>query len=67
MKERKFDLIEYNKKFQKENYDVFHVKVKKGKKDLIKQRAESLGLSMNAYIVGLIEKDMRENGDEQNS
>ena len=67
MKKERFNQLEYTKNYIKENYDTLQVKIKKGKKDLIKQRAESLGLSMNAYIVGLIEKDMGENGDEQNS
>lgn len=57
-------LAEYQKRYTKENYDLFQIKLKKGKKELIKQRAESLGLSMNAYIVGLIEKDMGEGNDD---
>jgi predicted HicB family RNase H-like nuclease len=43
------------------NLDEFKVRVPKGEKDLIKDYAESQGLSLNAYVNELIRKDMEEN------
>ena len=45
-------------KYNKNNYDDLRIRVKKGEADKIKARAESLGLSLNAYINKLIEEDM---------
>lgn len=45
-----------NKYFEK--LDEFKVRVPKGQKAVIQAHAQSKGLSLNAYIVGLIEKDM---------
>ena len=38
-------------------YDRVYLTVKKGKKALIERRAELLGLSVNAYLCGLIDRD----------
>jgi len=40
-----------------ENYDKVVFKVRKGKRDKIKQLAEIQGMSMQAYIISLIEAD----------
>lgn len=45
-----------NKYFEK--LDEFKVRVKKGQKEIIQAHAQEKGLSLNAYIVSLIEKDM---------
>lgn len=45
-------------KYMKKAYDRFLLTVPKGQKDAIKAHAESLGMSLNGYIVALIEKDM---------
>lgn len=45
-------------KYNEKAYDQLKVVVKKGQKDVIKAHAESLGLSLNAYINKLISKDM---------
>ena len=47
-------------KYVKENYDRFQLKMKKGQKELAKIYAEKKGMSLNAYINELIEKDMEE-------
>lgn len=39
------------------NYDKIMFKVRKGKKDKIKQLAESQGMSMQAFIIAAIEKE----------
>lgn len=53
-----FDKKNYDIKFQKENYDRIQILVKKGVKDIIKEKANSENLSVNKYIIGLIEKDI---------
>ena len=45
-------------KWNAQNYDQLRVVVKKGKKDEYKSHAQSKGLSLNAYIISLIEADM---------
>ena len=47
-----------NDKYNKKAYDRFLVTVAKGKQAEIKAHAESLGLSLNAYINKLIAEDM---------
>lgn len=49
--------LEGNKRYQ-EKLDRIVIYVGKGKKDKIKAHAQSKGMSLNAYIVGLIEGDM---------
>ena len=48
-------------KYQKKAYEDIRLRVKRGEKDIIKAHAESKGMSLNAYINDLIEKDMKEN------
>lgn len=45
-------------KYNKKNYDVIMVRVKKGQKETIKKRADETGQSLNSYILGLIKKDV---------
>lgn len=45
-------------KYEKENYDKVLLRLQKGDRDKIKAHAQSKGLSLNAYIVSLIEMDM---------
>ena len=47
-------------KYMKEKYDRFLVTTPKGKRNIIKAHAESKGMSLNAYINDLIEKDMKD-------
>jgi predicted DNA binding CopG/RHH family protein len=48
-----------NKKWNEEHpYDRISLFVKQGDKDKIKAHAETIGMSLNAYINDLIEKDM---------
>lgn len=60
MKERTFNHAEYTKKFVKEHYETITIRLEKGKRELVKQQAESLGMSVNAYILSLINKDLEE-------
>lgn len=45
-------------KYQAKAYDRMNLLVKKGEREKIKAYAESKGLSLNAYVTGLIYKDM---------
>ena len=45
-------------KYEKENYDKVLLRLQKGSRDKIKALAQQKGMSLNAYIVDLIEKDM---------
>lgn len=47
------------KKYLAEKTDDIRVRVPKGKKDKYKAHAQSKGLSLNAYIIGLIEADIK--------
>jgi len=45
-------------RYMKNNLDDIKIRVPKGKRDKIKAHAESKGMSLNAYINDLIDKDM---------
>ena len=45
-------------KYEKENYDKVLLRLQKGSRDKIKAHAQQKCMSLNAYIVDLIEKDM---------
>lgn len=47
-------------KYMKENMEIIQFRVKKGTKDLYKAQAEKNNMSLRAYIISLIEKDMEE-------
>lgn len=48
-------------KYLSEKTDDIRVRVPKGKKDEYKAQAEAHGLSLNAYIIKLIEADKQQN------
>lgn len=45
-------------KYMKENYDVYQIRMPKGKKDDIKEAASAVGESMNQYIINAIDQRM---------
>ena len=47
-------------KYNTKTYDQLRIIVKKGQKNVIKQYAESKGMSLNGYINSLIEADMKQ-------
>ncbi len=49
-------------RYSKKAYDDIRVRVKKGQKELVRQRACQLDKSINGYIWDLIEKDLEEAG-----
>lgn len=45
-------------KYIKKAYDTFYIRAKKGKKAEYMEAAEKKGMSFNAYVLDLIEKDI---------
>ena len=52
------------KKYLAEKTDDIRVRVPKGKKDEYKLHAQSKGMSLNAYIISLIEADIKKEQGE---
>ena len=50
-------------KYNAKVYDQIPLRVKAGEKEKIQTHAQKKGLSLTAYIVGLIEEDMKVTGD----
>ena len=44
-------------KYRAKAYDVMQITVPKGQRDIYKAQAAAHGMSLNAYIVSLLEKD----------
>lgn len=44
-------------KYKEKAYDQMNLQVKKGMKEVYKSQAAARGLSLNAYIIGLLEAD----------
>ncbi len=47
-------------KYNAKAYDRIALQVKKGRRDIIREYAESKGMSLNGYINKLIEEDMKQ-------
>lgn len=47
-------------KYRTKSYDQINITAKKGMKETYKAQAKKRGMSLNAYIISLIEKDMEE-------
>ena len=45
-------------KYMKENYDVYQIRMPKGKKEVIKVHAESRGESVNGFVNRAIDETM---------
>jgi len=50
---------EASRKYNEKNYDRLYITVPKGRKEDIKKYAESKGLSLNEFVVKIIEKNMK--------
>lgn len=59
--------IKASNKYNQKAYDRININVKKGRREEIKAYAESKGKSLNQYIIDLIEKDMRESGESDDT
>lgn len=53
--EKKFDKAAYNEEYQRENYDRIVIKVRKGDKDILRERASKQNKSLQQYIKDAIE------------
>ena len=53
---------EVKDRYNKKAYDTIMLRVYKGRKDDIQEAAERTGLSLNAYIVKAIERQMDNDG-----
>jgi len=47
-----------SRKYNESNYDRLYITIGKGRKELIKERAQRVGMSVNEYVVNLIEKSL---------
>ena len=47
-------------KYMKENLENIQIRVKKGTRETYKEQAAKRGMSLQAYIISLIEKDMQQ-------
>lgn len=47
-------------KYMRENYDVYQIRMPKGKKDAIKSFADSNGESINGFILRAIDEAMQQ-------
>lgn len=56
----KFDQIAYISAYNEATYDRLTLRIPKGQKKVIQDRAAEKGLSVNAYISALIKKDCHE-------
>lgn len=54
----KKDAIAYNAEYNKRAYDRVYLYVRAGERERIRQYAQGRGMTLNAYIVSLIDADM---------
>ncbi len=47
-----------SRKYNENNYDRLYITVEKGKKEIIKKKAQEQGMSLNEFVVSLIEKNI---------
>lgn len=48
-----------SRKYNANNYDRLYITVGKGKKEKIREKAQEQGMSLNEFVVNLIEKNMQ--------
>ena len=53
--EKKFDKAAYNEEYQREKYDRIVIKVRKGDKDILRERDNRQNKSLQQYIKDAIE------------
>ena len=51
-------------KYMKENYDIYQIRMPKGKKETIKAHAEAHGQSVNGFINEAIDEKMERDKDD---
>jgi predicted DNA binding CopG/RHH family protein len=58
MEHKRFDQISYQNNYIKEKYDRINLTTPRGRKEEIKRKSKSLGMSVNEYINKLIDEDL---------
>ena len=53
-------------KYMKENYDVFQIRIPKGQRDKLKEHAEIMGESLNAFIKRAIAETIERDNIDRN-
>ncbi len=48
-----------SRKYNEKNYDRLYITIAKGKKELIKKQAEKQSMSINEFVVKLIEQNLK--------
>ena len=48
-----------SRKYNEKNYDRLYITIAKGRKEQIKEKAEESEMSLNEYVVNLIENDLK--------
>ena len=56
--------IKATSRYESKAYDKVLLRLEKGKRDKIKAHAEKKGMSLNAYIVSLIDEAMQRDNEE---
>lgn len=51
-----FNQFEYQNKYNSEKYDRLNIMVPKGRREILKIRAKSMGMSLNKYVISAIEQ-----------
>ena len=51
--------VEVKERYNKKTYEDIRLRVKKGEKEIIQNRANELNKSINGYITDLIEEDLK--------
>ena len=55
-----YDANTYNAQYKRDNYDQFLLRIPKGMREEIAKAAAEQGMSLNKYILSLIEGDKKE-------
>lgn len=57
-----YEKVSYNREYNEKNYDRIGVMVPKGERERIREEANKVGMSVNAFIVNAI-RDKMEKGE----
>ena len=57
-----YEKVSYNREYNEKNYDRIGVMVPKGERERIREAANKVGMSVNAFIVNAI-RDKMEKGE----
>ena len=60
-----FNKIEYNKEYNKQQYDTVNLRIPKGLRQTWKDAAENAGQSLNAYVMEAVETRMESENQNQ--